>query len=394
MILFIIAILVLAAGLFFGAQLTGHKGYVLLVIENTNYELSVTTALIIIGCVFLVIILLAWLLFTLLQWNSSTRQWLSKWGKQKNESTLGKGFLALASGEYKQACHLLNKAASRSPFPEVAYLFAFKGAWELGDLKLQNRFIQKAQTHAQDPLAVLFSLAQAQAAQEQYQLASETLAELQDLKLTNPAVLQLQMRVQLALKQWRSAQGSLSKLIKAKLVSESQAEQLLLQVYQGRFTELAKAHDHRSLAELWNSLPRKDKKLESVRMAICTAFIDAGDPKAAYQLLGDLIANDPNSPYLPLLCQLQLDDYYPVLEQVRALYEKYENNHELQSVFAQLLVKSEKWQEAVPLLKFVLSVRETYEDLMALGLALEHLGQYQAAIQAYKQAISYGSKVL
>jgi len=384
MILFITAMLVLVAGLLFGTQMAGHKGYVLVVIDNTNYELSVTTALVGIVLLFLAIILIAWLLFSVLQWNVTTRRWLAGRGRKKAESIIAKGFTALASGDYKQACSLLSKGASSSASPMISYLAAFKAAWELGDLKLQNQYLQKAEAHANNPQPVLLTLAKYQVKNKQFLQAEDTLNELKALKANNSATLQLQYSVLIGLQQWQALLELIPTLLKSGIISNTEQQELIVTAYQGRFNELAKQNDHQALAALWNGLPRKDKKLEAVRFAIVTAFIKAGDSKAAYQLLGDLISNDPHSPYLPLLTQLELDDYYPALEQVRSLYEKYENTPELQSVFGQLLIKSKQWQEAIPVLKFVLSVRESNEDHLALSLALENTGQYQEALLEMK----------
>ena len=385
MIRFIIAIITLVAGLILGTELAGKKGYVLVALEEYTYETTVTTAIVGVLLLFFIMQLIEWFLIRILRLNASTRRWLAGIGRRKSESVVAKGFIALASGDYKRASSLLSKGASRSVAPEISLLAAAVAAQWLKDPKQKNRFLRLAEVGGAHQVPVLVTKAKLCIADHDYQQAADILDELTELKVSNPAVLELKQVVYLAMREWKALLSLLPELKKAGVVDEKGKQNLLITAYQGRFTDLLAQQGGQAgetLAALWNGLPRKDKKMEGVRLAICDALIKGGDSQAAYQILGDLISKEPNTPYLQLLPLLELNDYYPVLEQLDRLSKKYQTP-ELHSVYGRLLLKAQKWQQAIDALSLALSIRETTEDHLALAQANEHLGHYKKAIEHY-----------
>lgn len=391
MIRFLIAIIVLVAGLILGTSLASHTGYVLVALDKTSYETTLTTAVVAVVLLFILIQIFEWLLIKLLRLNRATRRWLSLRGKRQAESSIAKGFIALATGEYKQAATLFSKGASSSASPMISYIAAAVAAKELGEPLKQAKYLELAQNfdlnNRVGMVPILVTQVKFQIESEQYQQAESTLAEIDELKINNMAVLRLKQLVFTKLGRWQQLQELLPELKKGLKFDEVEYLQLVELCYSGRFNDLAQNQDSAGLALLWNNLPRKDKKQQVVRLAIATAFIKAGDSAAAYQILGDLIASDPRSPYLQLLPKLELNDYYPVIEQMRYLFDKYENNIDLQTVFALLLVKANKWQEALPILQLVLAEQDSQELHLAAAISLERLGRFKEAVGHYRSAI-------
>ncbi|MGL6164193.1 MAG: heme biosynthesis HemY N-terminal domain-containing protein, partial [Aeromonas veronii] len=103
MIRIIILVAVMVAGLIFGPQASGNKGYVLIALGNYTIESSVTSAVILAVLFYGALLIVEWLLGRVFGLRRKTLGWYGSRRRRKANQQTVAATLAMAEGHYSQA---------------------------------------------------------------------------------------------------------------------------------------------------------------------------------------------------------------------------------------------------------------------------------------------------
>lgn len=124
MIRLIVVVAVMVAGLIFGPEASGNKGYVLISLGNYTVESSVTSAVILAVLFYGALLIVEWVLGRVFGLRRKTQGWFGSRRRRKANLQTVNATLAMAEGHYNQAEKLLIKGADNSDTPLLNYLSA------------------------------------------------------------------------------------------------------------------------------------------------------------------------------------------------------------------------------------------------------------------------------
>ncbi|HHQ4587001.1 TPA: heme biosynthesis HemY N-terminal domain-containing protein, partial [Aeromonas veronii] len=256
MIRIIILVAVMVAGLIFGPQASGNKGYVLIALGNYTIESSVTSAVILAVLFYGALLIVEWLLGRVFGLRRKTLGWYGSRRRRKANQQTVAATLAMAEGHYSQAEKLLIKGASNSDTPLLNYLSAAKAAQARGDDARRDQYLQKAQEeNPKAELALTLTQTQLQIEQGQYDTALAMLESVYALNPRHPMVLDQLRQVHLARQDWSALCDLIPTLHKVGKLTPKQEEDLLQQAWCGRLQQAAGSLE--TLKAVWQDLPRK-----------------------------------------------------------------------------------------------------------------------------------------
>jgi len=388
MIRITILIAALVAGLILGPMAAGNKGYVLIAAGDYTIEASLTSALIMAGCFYLLLLAVEWLLKRGFALGGNTRNWWfgrrSKRARKQTEA----GMLALAEGNYKHAEKLVAKAAKASDTPTLNYLAAAEAAQEQGNTGRRNDYLKLASKGAnQGSLAVTITQASLQIRQGEYEQALATLEKLSGQASKHGKVLLLQKQVYEHLGEWQKLLDLLPRLQKQGLIGEEQLAASQRQALFALLEQIAEQEGSEGLLQRWNQLPRKDKQIDGLVAQLCRLLIAKEDSDSAYQLLFEQLKKHPDSASLRLLAQLKLNDYHPLIVFLQDLLKRDPDNPELHGALGELLAREQQWTEAQQALQRSVELAPNQHNCLALAQVLEHQHEQQQAFQYYRQGL-------
>lgn len=199
MIRLIVVVAVMVAGLIFGPEASGNKGYVLISLGNYTVESSVTSAVILAVLFYGALLIVEWVLGRVFGLRRKTQGWFGSRRRRKANLQTVNATLAMAEGHYNQAEKLLIKGADNSDTPLLNYLSAAKVAQARGDDVRRDHYLQKAQEeNPKAELALTLIQTQLQIEQGQYDSALGRLESVYALHPRHPMVLDQLRQVYLA----------------------------------------------------------------------------------------------------------------------------------------------------------------------------------------------------
>lgn len=383
MIRIIILVAVMLAGLVFGPQMAGNKGYVLIALGDYTIESSVTSAIILAILFCAVLLLLEWGVVRLFGLRRSTQGWYGSRRRQKANQQAVAATLAMAEGQYKQAEKLLLKSASSSETPMLNYLNAAKAAQARGDEASRDEYLQKAQE--QNPkaeLALTLTQSQLHIEQGRFDSALAMLETVYPLNPRHPMVLDQLHQVYLARQDWTALCDLLPALHKVGKLTPQQEHNLQEQAWSGRLQQAASALA--TLNECWQTLPRKLKQENNMIALYGDLLCQLGADHQAALLWQDAVHKAAPSTLLRRLAKLKLDDYQPLIQ----VLQKQQGKTEVDSALAQLYLLAGQWDQAQGLLEQLIEKAPNAVIYHALGQLMEKRRLTNKANEYYRKALT------
>ncbi|MFQ1897861.1 heme biosynthesis HemY N-terminal domain-containing protein [Aeromonas veronii] len=382
MIRIIILVAVMVAGLIFGPQASGNKGYVLIALGNYTIESSVTSAVILAVLFYGALLILEWLLGRVFGLRRKTLGWYGSRRRRKANQQTVAATLAMAEGHYSQAEKLMLKGASNSDTPLLNYLSAAKAAQARGDDVRRDQYLQKAQEeNPKAELALTLTQTQLQIEQGQYDTALAMLESVYALNPRHPMVLDQLRRVHLARQDWSALCDLIPALHKVGKLTPKQEEDLLQQAWSGRLQQAAGSLE--TLKAVWQDLPRK-LRLEPELLACYGDLLrQLGADGEAATLWQEALRKQPMPQLLARLPKLKLDNYQPLL----ALLQKQQGQPEVDTALAQLYLLAGQLDDAQKLLEQEVERAPSAAAYHALGQLMDKRRLTNKANEYYRQAL-------
>ncbi|MFQ1790910.1 heme biosynthesis HemY N-terminal domain-containing protein [Aeromonas veronii] len=382
MIRIIILVAVMVAGLIFGPQASGNKGYVLIALGNYTIESSVTSAVILAVLFYGALLIVEWLLGRVFGLRRKTLGWYGSRRRRKANQQTVAATLAMAEGHYSQAEKLMIKGASNSDTPLLNYLSAAKAAQARGDDARRDQYLQKAQEeNPKAELALTLTQTQLQIEQGQYETALAMLESVYALNPRHPMVLDQLRQVHLARQDWSALCDLIPSLHKVGKLTPKQEEDLLQQAWSGRLQQAAGSLE--TLKAVWQDLPRK-LRLEPELLACYGDLLrQLGADGEAATLWQEALRKQPMPQLLARLPKLKLDSYQPLL----ALLQKQQGQPEVDTALAQLYLLAGQLDDAQKLLEQEVERAPSAAAYHALGQLMDKRRLTNKANEYYRQAL-------
>ncbi|WP_421303006.1 heme biosynthesis HemY N-terminal domain-containing protein [Aeromonas veronii] len=382
MIRIIILVAVMVAGLIFGPQASGNKGYVLIALGNYTIESSVTSAVILAVLFYGALLIVEWLLGRVFGLRRKTLGWYGSRRRRKANQQTVAATLAMAEGHYSQAEKLMIKGASNSDTPLLNYLSAAKAAQARGDDARRDQYLQKAQEeNPKAELALTLTQTQLQIEQGQYDTALAMLDSVYALNPRHPMVLDQLRQVHLARQDWSALCDLIPTLHKVGKLTPKQEEDLLQQAWSGRLQQAAGSLE--TLKAVWQDLPRK-LRLEPELLACYGDLLrQLGADGEAATLWQEALRKQPMPQLLARLPKLKLDSYQPLL----ALLQKQQGQPEVDTALAQLYLLAGQLDDAQKLLEQEVERAPSAAAYHALGQLMDKRRLTNKANEYYRQAL-------
>ncbi|WP_421208911.1 heme biosynthesis HemY N-terminal domain-containing protein [Aeromonas sp. 602396] len=382
MIRIIILVAVMVAGLIFGPQASGNKGYVLIALGNYTIESSVTSAVILAVLFYGALLIVEWLLGRVFGLRRKTLGWYGSRRRRKANQQTVAATLAMAEGHYSQAEKLMIKGASNSDTPLLNYLSAAKAAQARGDDARRDQYLQKAQEeNPKAELALTLTQTQLQIEQGQYDTALAMLESVYALNPRHPMVLDQLRQVHLARQDWSALCDLIPALHKVGKLTPKQEEDLLQQAWSGRLQQAAGSLE--TLKAVWQDLPRK-LRLEPELLACYGDLLrQLGADSEAATLWQEALRKQPMPQLLARLPKLKLDSYQPLL----ALLQKQQGQPEVDTALAQLYLLAGQLDDAQKLLEQEVERAPSAAAYHALGQLMDKRRLTNKANEYYRQAL-------
>ncbi|QWL67531.1 heme biosynthesis HemY N-terminal domain-containing protein [Aeromonas jandaei] len=382
MIRIIILVAVMVAGLIFGPQASGNKGYVLIALGNYTIESSVTSAVILAVLFYGALLIVEWLLGRVFGLRRKTLGWYGSRRRRKANQQTVAATLAMAEGHYSQAEKLMLKGASNSDTPLLNYLSAAKAAQARGDDVRRDQYLQKAQEeNPKAELALTLTQTQLQIEQGQYDTALAMLESVYALNPRHPMVLDQLRQVHLARHDWAALCDLIPTLHKVGKLTPKQEEELLQQAWNGRLQQAASTLE--TLKAVWQELPRKLRLEPELLASYGDLLRGLGADSEAANLWQEALRKQAMPQLLSRLPKLKLDNYQPLL----ALLQKQQGQPEVDNALAQLYLLAGQLDDAQKLLERQVEKAPSAAVYHALGQVMDKRRLTNKANEYYRQAL-------
>lgn len=382
MIRLIVIVAVMVAGLMFGPEASGNKGYVLISLGNYTVESSVTSAVILAVLFYGVLLLLEWVLGRVFGLRRKTQGWFGSRRRRKANLQTVNATLAMAEGHYSQAEKLLVKGAGNSETPLLNYLSAARVAQARGDDIRRDHYLQKAQEeNPKAELALTLFQTQLQIEQGQYDSALGRLESIYALNPRHPMVLDQLRQIYLAREDWAALIDLAPALRKVGKLTPQQEEELVHQAWRGRLEAASGALD--TLRPVWQELPRKLRHDPALLASYGDRLRQLGADNEAAELWLEALRKQPAPELFARLPKLKLDDYQPML----TLLKKMQDQPGAEAALAQTYLLAGQLDEAQRLLELEVQRAPSAAVCHALGQLMDKRRLTNKANEYYRQAL-------
>ncbi len=313
MIRLIFLFVVLGLGLFVGTQYAGQQGYVLISIANRTIEMSVTTLVIFIIGALAALFALEFLVKKILYTSFHTWNWFSVRKQRRSRRYTNEGIIKLLEGDWTQAEKKVTRWANHHDMPLLCYLVASEAANGMGDRAKRDRYLALAAQQNNSTLAVELTRAKQQLGDGDNQAALETLTQLQRNHPHNTVVLNLLKQCYQALGEWQPLLALLPKLVKAKRLSNEEAQQLEITAQRGILQDIASPKGSEGLMQHWAQLSRKLKAEPELLMCFITQLIQRKADYEAFSMIKESLKKQATPELYALLPELNISDRHPLI---------------------------------------------------------------------------------
>lgn len=348
--LFLLLLLVLAAGAWVGEKMIQDSGYVLIAYDQTTVETSLWVLLLSIVIIF---IIGHWLVNLITRTRFPTAK-LQAWKEHRNQrisrrKTL-KGLTALSEGNWAQAQKQLAQAAERSDLPMVNYLAAARAAHEQNNEKAADELLQKARsTSPEAEVTVSISQAEIQLSRGQLEPCLATLLKLRTLAPKNTYVMKLLKDVYIRLNDWQALATLLPQLKKLQALKTEEYDELsqksYLKLLQNSIdsvpVETSDEDRLKALGKVWHAIPQELSRDPQLAQRYTELLVSLGADGRAEKNLRDLIKRNWDDSLVNLYGRISGENEKKQLDVARGWLKSHPESPALQLTLGRLSLRNQ-----------------------------------------------------
>lgn len=384
---FLLLVLVMLLTVGVGTLISEHQGYVLISWKNIRFE---STLWIFILCLFLVALAL-YILRTLVRIVFRSAGWVNPWSgsnKQKRlQTSIDKGLLSYASGNWNEAVKHLSYAAKSSPQPLPYMLDAARAAEKLQQTHTTDELVQRALGLAsiKQP-AVALCLADIYQSRGNPEQAQSVLLEAYEHNSNNHELIARLLQLAKAQQDWSLQLKLLPSLRKTKLFDQQQLLQIETQAWQGRLNEHSESLSQ--VKAIWDTLPSQLRKQPSLLLAYCSQHIRFQQPERAEEMLRTQLNQEVDVQLLQAYAQLPHKRPELAVQNAERWLEQVPSNALALYALGKLCLQAELWGKARDYFQASLLQDPQPKVYAELARLLNQMGDYKRSIQLLTASIN------
>ncbi|WP_448549495.1 heme biosynthesis HemY N-terminal domain-containing protein [Thalassotalea fusca] len=385
-LLFIIFLIAVAVA----PLLINEKGYVLIAMGNTTVESTVVTAIIGLIVLFLGLLISLRIIGGGMRFGKGTWHKVVFAGRRKAQRDFNKGVAAYVLNDYKQAEHLLVKAAGHQELSQASYLLAASACNQLALPENIKHYLSELALETTEKKALSIDtivVAITLYFQQQDYIAARKLLDDYHKHIGHDARL-LRLEIALSLKENRylHAVEMLNLARKNKEIADQQITVWEKDAFYGAFTQQLKEHDSKQLHQYWNNLARKIKQRDEVAYAYMLVLAENNLSSELEDLIAPLLKKDTEDGLLKRLRHLPISHTNKLLPLVQKHLQKQPQSAKWLSFLAHLAYNSQQWDMAEKAFNSLMKLPEqAYDeaDICAFAQVLTQLNKHEHANQIW-----------
>jgi HemY protein len=364
------------------------SGYAFLAWGNWSVEMSLVMLVLLAGIILGFSYYLLRFLLGLVKLPVRMGRWREKFQQRRARSALTQGLVELAEGHWSQAEILLTRYAQVSDTPLINYLSAAQAAQRQGLDDRRDAYIRLAHQHMPTAdVAVSLTQAELQIAHQQFEQALATLKHLRELAPRHAYVLRLLARLYQQLGDWEHLRKLLPELKKSRVFDANMQADLEVKVYCSLLRDAAQSMETSRLDTVWQKMPKQLHGNLYVIAEYARQLHQRQQDEQAEQLLRNALKDNWDDELVALYGLLETADPSDVLTHA----EHWLKGHELEPVLllalGRMSLRARLWGKARRYLEAAIRSGAGLAASRELGQLLDHLGENEAAMRVYRQAM-------
>jgi HemY protein len=377
----ILVVLALLVSVIAANALLTDPGYVAISIRGYLIEMSVPVMLLVLALLLAAI----WFAAKLLAAPRRIGEAAGRYRAGRAGQKMTAGMIEMAEGNYAKGEKLLARAANTSATPVFSYLQAARAAHLQGEDKRRDEWLNMAYEHSPDAAnAILLTRAEFQIDRGQHEQALATLRQVEENSGDHSHTLALLGRLYYRLEDWEELGKILPQIEKQGRVDRETVDNWSIRVYGEAMQQAA---DSNELDAAWKKVPRRLKDNLELLETWIDGLVRIGDSKRAEKELVSLLKKNWRAPLVERYGLVEGADASRQLKQAEDWLSRHADDPDLLLATARLSLRNELWGKARSYFETVISLRPSPEVYREYGHLLNHLGEGDAAAEAFREGL-------
>lgn len=390
----IVVVLLLAAAGLIGWAIYQDAGYVLISYDRFRYESSFWIFLGLIGCLWLLSMVVHWVLGLLYASGALVNPWSRRHRARRVAKASRSGLRELAEGQWSNALVHLRTAAEHDRQPLVHYLGAARAASELGEYEQSEELLRKAQEREPEAgLAVGLTRAQLQIDRGQYSEARASLNTLHSEHPRHTYVLTLLQQLYVQLKDWPALCRLMPELRKQRVLPPAKLDELELLAWTaaveqaGQAPGAASEDPQQALSQCWQTVPGKLRSEPLLVRAYADGLSRLGAEEKAEEVLYAALKKQFDDRLVERYGRVRGREPARQLSHAEAWLKTHPENAELLLALGRLSLRNELWGKARDYLEASLRFEHRAETCAELARLLAQLGDNERSNRLFQEGL-------
>ncbi|MDX9987334.1 MULTISPECIES: heme biosynthesis HemY N-terminal domain-containing protein [Thiothrix] len=392
MILYLIVLLILAAGIFWlGQTVLANPGITTITWGVWSLEMKTATlvALVLLTCI------VFYIGIALLRHVLGLRRNFSRYREarlgSKASRALSQGLIQLTEGHWEKAEKLLTEHAPHSDTPLLNYLAAARAAHMQEAYTRRDELLKQAiESDSKANIAVGVSQADMQMTSGQLEQAHATLTRLRELSPKHPYVLKLLAKVLYRQEHWDTLLELLPELVKQNLLKNDDMGKVQGATLAAMFQQHAKAKHADKLQALWKKLPSVIRENPEAILLYARALHTAGDDLSCASLISNNLNKRWDDGLADLYGRIQHHSLGNAIQQAEKWQlSRPDNNPALLLLLARLYNQQKLWGMAKSYYESSLNQTPNTQAYLELAELLDTMKEPENAQRCYRLGLRY-----
>jgi HemY protein len=361
----------LFAGVIAAHFLAADRGQVLVTFHGWTLETSVPVLLLLLVGAYVAVRLIV----RLVRMPRNIARAAASMRANRARESFTQGLLALDMGDWERSERLLGRAADRQNAPDR------RDHW----LELA------AEQKAGGTTAALLTRAEALYADEEYELALQTLEELLEASPDKPRALALQAQAMAEVGDWGHVLALIPRLRKLRALPVYEIDALELRAHERALAAAVDRGDATRVRTAWSTIPREVSGRIELQRAYAGALAEAGDGAGAEEVIRQALKVNWDEDLVERYGMLESGDPGQQLSRAEAWLPDHPDDGVVLLALARLCMRNELWGKARSYLEASLAVEPSVEAYELYGRLLEQLGERERAADVFRAGLAHAT---
>ena len=310
--------------------------------------------------------------------------------RDKSNKLLENSILSMSKGDYLNAQRNALKALPSCDNPILAYTQIIQAYDSQNKYKERDEWIKKAYeklSHAETH--ILLIQANTQLKSSNYESAKVTLEKINKIEPDNTIAAELLADLQIKFSEWKQLENNLA-LLKSLNRTE---EEKLFELELVSITELirdAKTSD--VLKKTWKGASSSVRENSYLVDTYCKKLRELNENEIAEKIILNFLKKTFDEILIYTYISLNQDQSDKVIKKISQWQKRYENNSKLMRIYAEVLMKDQRWEEAKECIEKAIEISPDSRNYFILGEILFHFGKVDSACETYRKSIRAKSR--